>query len=402
MVVQLVLFLVVSLVAVYFGVTYVLGAQSLGGAIRVTAQTTDALGLGRGTSVTYRGAVVGKISAVTVGDSSRGATLSIDLDPGVEIPIGSAAKVSTGSALNIQSLDIMPTTDQPPYLSDGGALSIPEDQQPKQLGELLVEMSKLTNSIDPDSIDTLATAFGTGLDGAGPDLQQLIDDGDELSWMVEAHTPAIANLITDGLPLLHTLANNSDSLPGTAKAVRNVTDQLAENQPSLVYLLDRSPAALARAQSLLDSTRGNFGALLTNSVTITEILGDRAPSISAGLVSIPDAIGKLTSVVHGDRADFTLVGTQGPVCYYNTDRRLVTDVSQRDPNLTLYCPPGKDLAQRGSQNAPRPDDLGLTNATTPGQVTGPPMAENPILIPTGLEALDYWKKLLEGVQNGTL
>lgn len=399
-VIQLALFLVVSLVAVGYGVRFVLGPQSLGGSIHITAHMEDGLGLTDGTAVTYRGVSVGKISSVSVDPNGDGAALGIDLDPGTRIPVGSLAKTSTASALGIQALDISPTTARGPYLKDGGTLQAPGQDQPKQLSDLLVETSKLTASIDPNAISTLAETLGTGLDGAGPELQQLIGDADILSKMLQSRTPEIAGLVVDGLPLLRSLADNSPALPGTAKAVRNVSEQLVANEPSLVYLLDRSPAALTRVQSLLDSTRGDVGSLLTNMVTVTTVLGDRTPALGAGLVSIPAALSKLTSVVHGDRGDFTLVATQGPVCYYETARRIVGDVSPRDPNLALYCPPEKDLEQRGSQNAPRPNGLGLSNATTPGKVTGPPIAKDPILIPSGAETLDYWKKLLEGVLHG--
>ena len=83
------------------------------------------------------------------------------------------------------------------------------------------------------------------------------------------------------------------------------------------------------------------------------------------------------------------------MCNYDTARRAVGDLTPAEPNLTLYCPPGENIAQRGSRTAPRPDDLGLQNATTPGTVIGPPMVADPILVPTGAEALDQWNHLLE-------
>ena len=138
---------------------------------------------------------------------------------------------------------------------------------------------------------------------------------------------------------------------------------------------------------------------MTNMVSVSSVLGDRTPALSALLVALPDTLGELTSIVDGDRGNFTLVGTQGPVCWYDTARRSVGDESPREPNLNLYCPPGPDLEQRGAQNAPRPNELGRSGASEPGNVTGPPMAEDPLLIPTAVEALDYWTTLLEGVQG---
>ncbi|MDI9903948.1 MCE family protein, partial [Rhodococcus sp. IEGM 1409] len=71
-----------------------------------------------------------------------------------------------------------------------------------------------------------------------------------------------------------------------------------------------------------------------------------------------DGLPTLASIVTGDRADFALVATQGPVCNSDTPRREVGDLSPTTPSLAMYCPPADDLVPRGAQYAPRPYDLG--------------------------------------------
>lgn len=395
--IQLVLFVVTAVLAVVVGSNYALGSQSLRGSIDVMAPMTDAMNLGVGAGVTYRGVAVGTITDISV--VPHGATAHLALDPGISIPVGSTAKITTSSALGIMSLDIMPSTADGPFLSDGDTLDVPPELHPLQLDELLTQMAALADSIDPASITTLSETAGTALTGTGTALNQLLDDVDTLSLLLESHAPALANIVDSSLPMLDAAAAQADGVAGAATAAREVTQQLLAQEPSLIYLVDRSPDALERTSRLLDDTRGTVGALMTNLVTVTDVLGDRTPALSAFLTTTPETLGKLTSVVHGDRGDFTLVATQGPVCWYDTERRTVGDESPRNPNLSLYCPPGEDLAQRGSANAPRPNDLGLSGATSPGNVTGPPIVDDPLLIPTGVEALDYWKKLLEGVQK---
>src|SRR5699024_7721032 len=80
--------------------------------------------------------------------------------------------------------------------------------------------------------------------------------------------------------------------------------------------------------------------------------------------------------------------------------RDVLDESPRETDLRLYCPPGDDLEQRGSRAAPRPDDEGLANATVPGTVIGPQVAEDPVLVPTGTEIAAYWAAMMEGLRDG--
>ncbi|WP_430335366.1 MlaD family protein [Rhodococcus sp. ACT016] len=398
--VQLILFALTAAVVVPFGIAYVVGSRAFGDPIRLHASMSDALGLTAGTSVTYRGVQVGRVASVALDGERGGARIEFDLDPGTRIPRDSIAMVTMGTAAGIQSVDIRPATDTGPYLEDGDALDAPQDRQPVQMDQLMGDAAKLLGGIDPEAVSTVGTELGASLDGLGPSLARMIDDGDKLSALVERQAPQLRSLLTRTASLTDSFAAEADSFGRGTAAARTFTEQLDDNEPVLVYLLDRSSDALAHTQELFDRYHDTFGALLANLATVTPIISDRRNALAAGLDEIPEGLGKLESIVRGDKAEFALVGTQGPVCNYDTPRRAVGDLSPTQPNLTLYCPPGPNIAQRGSRTAPHPNDLGLQNATTPGTVIGPPMVPDPVLVPTGVEALDQWNQLLEELGDG--
>lgn len=397
--VQLILFGLVSAVVIPFGVNYVIGPQAFGTPVRVYSVMTDARGLTAGTAVTYRGVAVGKVAGVRLDPDVHGARVDYELDPGTRIPVDSVAKVGMGTAAGIQNVDIYPNTSSGPYLRDGDQLAAPDAEQPVQMGELMTQASHLMSGIDPQAVSDLGTELGASFVGLGPALAGLIDQGDTLTATLDEQAPALTSLLERTARLVTTMAGQSGAFIRGMGAARNFTEQLDSNAPVLVYLADTSPAALGRAQDLFDRYHDTFGAVLANLVTVVPIVADRDASLSAGLVDIPRGLGKLESIVTGDRANFTLVATQGQVCNYDTQRRAIGDGSPTQPNLTYYCPPGKNIAQRGSRNAPRPNDLGLQNATTPGTPIGPPVVADPILIPTGDQALDQWTKLLEDLDG---
>ncbi|MDH6282437.1 MlaD family protein [Prescottella agglutinans] len=406
--VQLILFALTAAVVVPFGIAYVVGSRAFGDPIRLHASMSDALGLTVGTSVTYRGVHVGRVASVGLDGKRSGARVEFDLDAGTRIPRDSIAKVAMSTAAGIQSVDIYPATDSGPYLEDGDTLAAPQDRQPVQMEQLMGDTAKLLGGIDPATVTALGTELGASLDGLGPSLASMIDDGDKLSALLERQAPQLRSLLTRTASLVGTMADGADSFGRGMAAARTFTGQLDDNSPVLVYLLDRSPDALAHTQELFDRYHDTFGALLANLATVTPIISDRRNALAAGLDEIPEGLGKLESIVRGDRAEFALVGTQGPVCNYDTPRRAVGDTgrlavgdpSPTQPNLTLYCPPGPNIEQRGSRTAPRPNDLGLQNASTPGTVIGPPMVPDPVLVPTGAEMLDQWNQLLEELGDG--
>ncbi|MFF0815673.1 MlaD family protein [Rhodococcus sp. NPDC003318] len=398
--VQLILFGLVSAVVIPFAITYVIGPQAFGTPIRVYSVMADARGLTPGTAVTYRGVSVGTVDDVRLDPDVNGARVDYKLDPGVEIPVDSVAKVGMGTAAGIQNVDIFPNTSSGPYLKDGDQLAAPADEQPVQMGDLMTQASKLLDGVDPQAISDLGTELGASFDGLGPAMASMIDNGDALTAQLDEQAPMLTDLLERTAGLVTTMAGESGSFVRGMGAARAFTEQLDANAPVLVYLTDTSPAALDHASALFDRYQGTFGSLLANLVTVTPIISDRQAALASGLNDIPNALGDLESIVTGDRANFTLVGTLGQVCSYDTVRRAVGDESPTEPNLTFYCPPGPNLEQRGSRNAPRPNDLGLQNATTPGTPIGYPPVDDPVLIPTGTEALDYWNSLLEDLGNG--
>lgn len=398
--VQLILFAITSAIVIPFGINYVLGPQAFGTPIRVHARMADALGVTAGTSVTYRGVMVGRVAGVSLDPEGHGARVEFDLDPGTEIPRDSIAKIGMGTAAGIQNVDIFPNTGAGPFLAPGDELAVPQDRQPVQMGELMLQANRLLEGIDPQAISDIGTELGASFDGLGPSMASLIANGDALSAQLDDQAPMLRSLLERTTDLVDSMAGESDSLVRGMGAARNFTEQLDSDAPVLVYLTDTAPPALRNARQLFDRYHDTFGAVLANLVTVAPVISDRSDSLAAGLVALPDGLGKLESIVKGNRADFSLVATQGPVCNYDTTRRALGDLTPVEPNLTYYCPPGKNPSTRGARNAPRPNGLGLQNATTPGAEIGPPVVDDPILVPTGVEALNHWKQLLEDLGNG--
>ncbi|WP_024796192.1 MlaD family protein [Tomitella biformata] len=398
--IQLILFAITAAVVIPFGINYVIGPQAFGETTAVYAQMDDALGLTVGTAVTYRGVSIGEVSAVRLDLDNGGARVDFTLDPGVRVPVDSVAKVGMGTAAGIQNVDIYPMSDAEPYLQSGDRLAAPQDQQPPQMSELMLQASRLLENVDPQAIQVLGTELGASFDGLGPSLASLIDNGAVLSAQVSEQAPTIAELLGRTTSLVTTMAGERESFPRGMLAARDVTEQLVAAGPTLTAIAGSAPATITTATELFQRYESDFGVLFGDLSTVLPIISDRELALRSGLVDIPFGLGRLAMIVKGERADFSLIATQGQVCNYDAPRRAVGDMAPAEPQLTNYCPPEPNLATRGARNAPRPNGLGLELATSPGTVIGPPVVKDPILLPTGVEALQSWEALLHDVQNG--
>lgn len=395
---QAILFAIISVVAIAFGVRYIAEDADVSRGFRVVAHMEDARGLGPGVRVTYRGVDVGVIQEAVL-DGDGGVELRLRIVDGTRIPADAPARVVTSTALGDRRLDVRPDSDAGPHLKDGGTLLVRPEDQPAKLEHLIADIETSLLVLNPESLATIGDSNSEALEGNGERLGAIIEDTARLTTVLADQAPTLRGLVDDGLVAVRALAERDRPISGASTVARDVTGQLARREDTLVYLLDQSPDAMLRAQHLLDANRENAAGLLANTLVVTPVFRDRGPAWEAGLPQGERGLRALAGTVRDGRADFQLVATQGPVCVYPYEVRDIHDESWREPNLRMYCPPAEDLEQRGSRAAPRPNDEGLANATEPGTRIGPDMAEDPAIVPTGKEIAAYWATMMKGLRN---
>jgi phospholipid/cholesterol/gamma-HCH transport system substrate-binding protein len=394
-VVQMLMFLAIAAAVVPFGIQFVAGPAGLRTPMLLHANMTDAFGLNQGTSVTVRGVEVGAVSDVRLTPDGN-AQITLAIHPGTQIPRDSVMTVGMGTAAGIQSVDILPQTDTAPYLESGDTIAAPAEVQPVQMDRVMLDAARLVKSIDAPAVGEASAELSDSFSGLGPSLATLIDNGADISRRMREHAGDLQPLIDGTARLVTSMAAQNNNFTRGMAASARFTTQLDENGPVFLYLTDHSPDTLESVRRLMDTYRDTFGATLANLATVTPIIGDRTDSLNAGLEAIPFGLNALASIVKGNRADFSLIATQGPVCVHDMDRRSIGDVSPVQTNLVRYCPPSPDMQMRGAVNAPRPNDLGMQNSQAPGGVVGPEVVADPIKIPTLAEVVFKWRMILKG------
>ena len=279
---QVVLFALISVVAIGYGIAYIREDADVARGFRVVAGVEDARGVGPGIRVTYRGVDVGEVQEAVL-DGDGGVRLHLRILDGTLIPVDAHARVVTSTALGDTRLDVRPRSGAGPYLADGGELLVPEDEQPAALEDLIAEIDTSLRAVDPASLASFGDSVATALEGNGPRLGAILEDTARLAAVLGERAPTFRGLVGDGLVTVRALAEREDPVTGSARVARDVTGQLARREDTLVYLLDRSPDAMVRAQELLDANRDDAAGLLGNALVVTPVFRDRGPAWEAGL-----------------------------------------------------------------------------------------------------------------------
>lgn len=410
--VQLALFVALAILIIPLGTRYALGSQFLSLStvglgerpVSGKAYFDNGRGLGPGTVVTYQGVVVGEIHEVRPvppsdtrviqspdGPVELPVVVHFQLDPGVQVSRSVTPVSTTLNVAGLVNLELRPTDQAVPgvYLEDGAELYVDPALQRANFREVLVAVNDVVETLDVESVGSLLTTLGDTFSGRGNDIGDIIDNVGIVADVFEKHADTVEWLGLEGPATMRLLADASDALPSSFSTFRVWTRQLVESTPDIEALIDTGPGGMRRIADLLNENQASAESMMAGLADVAPILGNRDPAIRAIVEDFSRGLDNAARLGRGGVADFILVATQGPVCYYNTPRRAVNDVTLREPNRGVFCPPAQDLAQRGAVSAPRPDGLGLVNYTSPGIQTGPPIVDDPlILAPASRAALE--------------
>jgi phospholipid/cholesterol/gamma-HCH transport system substrate-binding protein len=214
---------------------------------------------------------------------------------------------------------------------------------------------RFADSIDTRDVTTLTNELSTGLAGMGPDLRQLLDNLVALLRGLQTYQPQLLQLIDNTNNLLNPNNPGSVNLPALTSALRGLTTQVRSHSTEIGALLDQGTGVANQLVPLLRDNQQSFTTLLGNTVTTGQIISIRTPALNELLISLPDTFTRVGNIANGGVAEFSLLAAQGPVCYYNTQRRTPTDTSVRPIQPNYLCNSTlPDLQQRGSQNVPSP------------------------------------------------
>jgi phospholipid/cholesterol/gamma-HCH transport system substrate-binding protein len=361
---QLIIFTVAGTIGVllmffsYMQVPTLLGI----GRITVTLELPAAGGLYRFSNVTYRGVRVGTVTAVGLTPDGAKATLSLNTSP--KIPANLQAEVHSVSAVGEQYVDLRPRTDSPPYLHDGSVIAMRDTTIPQPIGPVLDRGSALIASIPKDKLGGLLDEAFKGLNGAGYDLESLIDSAAKVSGDLKPVADRTRTLFDDTAPLLDSQAETTDAIRTWTRSLAAVTEQVVMDDPQVRTLLETGPGALDEASRLLNQVKPTLPVLLANLTTIGQVAVVYHASLEQLLMILPPSISSTQSYSSTSNAtglplgEFAFTITDPPACTVGflppSSWRSPADTTTIDTPDGLYCklPQDSPVTVRGARNYP--------------------------------------------------
>ena len=408
---------VVALVAVLASSCSLRTAGSPKGDLELTAVFDDVSNLVVGHSVQLSDVAIGTVTDIELVDGRR-ARVTMSIEDGVELPVGTSAALSKTSLLGEQYVELRPPDEDTPVVGGHQLL-----ESGDEIGETTITSDfetvteraiEFLGAISAEDIGTITSTGAQAIGGRGEDLNRLLGDlttvvsdldsqREEIARTIDgfaqlgadlaANDDQVGTLIGDLSDASVTLARNRHRVIGALRGIRDmtqVTNQavLAEHTDALVSTiqdLDPILSTLAGQRPLIEDMLDSVNSFLTATVdnlvegsppggaqyawtkgiaTPSGTLGD-GPSPVPAVPSGPPSVGDTPVAPAVNQALNTLLGLLG-----DPDVRLPMALCRRLRNLGVPLDLSTVCASRpnpgGSTPVPLPDVGGAADQVLGG------------------------------------
>lgn len=333
----------------------------------VKAEFKDGGGTFKNGEVTYRGVNVGRIASTRL--TSDGVEITLEIEKRTpKIPQDLIAVVANKSAVGEQYVDLLPQSNDGPYLSEGSVIPQSKTKIPVPINNLVVDLEKAVAGVNLDDLHVLVDELAKASENTAPSVQRLIDNSQSFTATLQDSLPDTLRLINSAQANFETARDTASQLRQFAQGLSALSQQLVTSDPDVRKILDAGVVSSKELDTFLTQVQPDLFPLLGNLVTASQITAARVPGLKQTLMLLPVAASNLAQSFHDGEffSPLTVGEDTTPKCTYPATRRLPTDLSTPTPQ-NMYCKDDHGSSvPRGARNAPRP-----AGDTTGGPATGP-------------------------------
>jgi phospholipid/cholesterol/gamma-HCH transport system substrate-binding protein len=347
--INLIFFLVGSL-----GLSYLMANQVLSilqDRYSVYAIFPDAGGVFTNQEVTYRGITVGQVGAMEVVEDGVSIELAIDKDfdqiPKEDIE----ARVMFKSAVGEQFVDLLPATDDGPYLQDGDEIPKEQNTIPVSTQALLATLEAVLRGVPPEDLKGAVDALGIGLTGRGPDLATIIESSANLAELFARRAPEVQGLLRNGSKVGRSFVESRKEFATAIHELVTVSESLSNSTDDLEKLLKGTNIASDELVRLLNEHKTAVNEFLIEFAEVNELQAQHAGDLNGLFLSLPDALDRVAKSFEPATGmiRFGLVNDNGNhACSYGTERRGPENRAPKLPPKSARCGGSAGSQERSS------------------------------------------------------
>ena len=360
---------IVAFVVLGLGLSYAMATQVLSvlqDRYKVVATFPDAGGVFTNQEVTYRGITVGQVGNMSVVED--GVDIELLIDEGTKIPADDVeARVMFKSAVGEQFVDILPGSDEEPYLEDGSRIPLEQTSIPVSTQDLLATLQAVLEGVPPEALKGAIDSAGTALAGRGDDIATILDSMARLAELFAERAPEVQSILRNGTEVGAAFVASREDFAAAIRDLVIVSEALEGDTDELQRLLEGTNLASEEIVALIRASRPDLHQTIRELAEINDIQAEKANALEALFEFLPRGLGNVVKTFEPTTGmiRFGLVNdTENHACSYGTERRPPEDREQHLPPKNARCKSQPEEEQsRSASGAPLRDERSVPDTT---------------------------------------
>ena len=359
--INLVAFLVLAL-----GLSYAMATQVLSvlqDRYSILATFPDAGGVFTNQEVTYRGITVGQVGKMTV--VPDGVEIELLIEEGTKIPEEDVeARVMFKSAVGEQFVDILPGSDEGPYLADGSRIPLEQTSIPVSTQDLLSTLQAVLEGVPPEALKGAIDSAGEALTGRGDDIATILDSMARLAELFGDRAPEVRSILRNGTEVGEAFVASREDFAAAVRDLVIVSATLEGSTDELKRLLEGTNLTSEELVALIRESRADLHQTITELAEINDIQAQKSEALEALFQFLPRGLGNVVKTFEPKTGmiRFGLVTDDANhACSYGTERRQPEERGERLPPKNARC----KNAPEEQQDTPPAPRLGTSEPSGP-------------------------------------
>lgn len=280
-----------------------------------SAEFSNISGLRAGQFVRGSGVEVGKVSSVQLVDGGKRARVEFNVDRSVPLYQSTTAQIRYLDLIGNRYLELKRGQGEgaDKVLPPGGFIPLSRTQPALDLDALIGGFKPLFRALDPQKVNTIATALVTVFQGQGGTINDILDQTAQLTSQLGERDQAIGEVIKNLNTVLDTTVRHRQQFDQTINnlevlitGLKDHGDQLAGGTAHISNAAGTVADLLAEDRSLLHKTLNYLDAVQQPLIDQQDQLQDYLKKVPTALNMIGRAIGSYGDFVNFYACDITL------------------------------------------------------------------------------------------------
>ena len=280
-----------------------------------SAEFTNISGLRNGQFVRASGVEIGKVSKVSLVDGGKRARVEFDVNRSVPLYQSTTAQVRYLNLIGDRYLELKRGEGEGSdrVLPPGGFIPVSRTSPALDLDALIGGFKPLFRALDPQKVNTIASALITVFQGQGGTINDILDQTAQLTSQLGERDQAIGEVIKNLNIVLDTTVRHRQQFDQTVNnlevlitGLKNHADPLAAGTAHISNAAGTVADLLAEDRSLLHSTLNYLDTVQQPLIDQRDSLEDFTHRVPAALNMIGRAIGSYGDFVNFYVCDITL------------------------------------------------------------------------------------------------